>query len=144
MKLANLERLDIKLDFDGQKVSGLINPLLMTTGQGRVNQLGGVFINGRPLPNHVRLKIIEMAAAGVRPCVISRQLRVSHGCVSKILNRYQETGSIRPGVIGGSKPRVATPEVEKKIEEYKKENPGIFSWEIREQLIKVRIIVFSF
>ena len=95
-------------------------------GQGRVNQLGGVFINGRPLPNHVRLKIIEMAAAGVRPCVISRQLRVSHGCVSKILNRYQETGSIRPGVIGGSKPRVATPEVENKIEEYKKDNPGIF------------------
>ncbi|GAB6032276.1 Paired box protein Pax-7 [Chamberlinius hualienensis] len=105
-------------------------------GQGRVNQLGGVFINGRPLPNHIRLKIVEMAAAGIRPCVISRQLRVSHGCVSKILNRYQETGSIRPGVIGGSKPRVATPEVEKKIEEYKKENPGIFSWEIRDRLIK--------
>ena len=54
----------------------------------------------------------------------------------------QETGSIRPGVIGGSKPRVATPEVEAKIEEYKKENPGIFSWEIREKLIKVsRLIV---
>ncbi|CAG0900828.1 unnamed protein product [Darwinula stevensoni] len=106
-------------------------------GQGRVNQLGGVFINGRPLPNHIRLKIVEMAAAGVRPCVISRQLRVSHGCVSKILNRYQETGSIRPGVIGGSKPRVATPEVEKRIEDYKKDNPGIFSWEIRDKLIKV-------
>ncbi|EFA09140.1 protein gooseberry-neuro isoform X2 [Tribolium castaneum] len=105
-------------------------------GQGRVNQLGGVFINGRPLPNHIRLKIVEMAAAGVRPCVISRQLRVSHGCVSKILNRYQETGSIRPGVIGGSKPRVATPEIETRIEQMKKENPTIFSWEIRERLIK--------
>ena len=96
-------------------------------GQGRVNQMGGVFINGRPLPNHIRLKIVELAAAGGRPCVISRQLRVSHGCVSKILNRYQETGSIRPGVVGGSKPKVSTPEIESKIEEYKNKNQGIFS-----------------
>uniref|UniRef100_H2YRU3 Uncharacterized protein n=1 Tax=Ciona savignyi TaxID=51511 RepID=H2YRU3_CIOSA len=105
-------------------------------GQGRVNQLGGMFINGRPLPSHIRHKIVEMAAHGVRPCVISRQLRVSHGCVSKILCRYQETGSIKPGAIGGSKPKVAAADVENKIEEYKKENPGIFSWEIRERLIK--------
>jgi paired box protein 3/7 len=48
----------------------------------------------------------------------------------------QETGSIRPGVIGGSKPRIATPEIENRIEDYKKENPGIFSWEIRDRLIK--------
>lgn len=81
-----------------------------------------------------------MAAAGIRPCVISRQLRVSHGCVSKILNRYQETGSIRPGVIGGSKPRVAAPEIESRIEQIKREQPGIFSWEIREKLIKVRAV----
>ncbi|XP_022222934.1 protein gooseberry [Drosophila obscura] len=108
-------------------------------GQGRVNQLGGVFINGRPLPNHIRRQIVEMAAAGVRPCVISRQLRVSHGCVSKILNRFQETGSIRPGVIGGSKPRVATPDIETRIEELKQSQPGIFSWEIRAKLIEAGI-----
>ncbi|XP_018669403.2 uncharacterized protein LOC778727 [Ciona intestinalis] len=111
-------------------------PAFPLEGQGRVNQLGGMFINGRPLPSHVRHKIVEMAAHGVRPCVISRQLRVSHGCVSKILCRYQETGSIKPGAIGGSKPKVATADVDNKIEEYKKENPGIFSWEIRERLIK--------
>ncbi len=58
-----------------------------------------------------------------------------------LIFRYQETGSIRPGVIGGSKPRVATPEVEKKIEDYKRENPGIFSWEIREQLVKVSSVL---
>ncbi|KAJ6220114.1 hypothetical protein RDWZM_005926, partial [Blomia tropicalis] len=51
-------------------------------------------------------------------------------------SRKKETGSIRPGVIGGSKPRVATPDIEKRIEEYRKENPGIFSWEIRDRLIK--------
>uniref|UniRef100_A0A669PNV8 Paired box 3 n=2 Tax=Phasianus colchicus TaxID=9054 RepID=A0A669PNV8_PHACC len=114
-------------------------PLEVSTplGQGRVNQLGGVFINGRPLPNHIRHKIVEMAHHGIRPCVISRQLRVSHGCVSKILCRYQETGSIRPGAIGGSKPKqVTTPDVEKKIEEYKRENAGMFSWEIRDRLLK--------
>ena len=64
-----------------------------------------------------------------------REVRGERETDSLVL-RYQETGSIRPGVIGGSKPRVATPEVENKIEEYKKDNPGIFSWEIRERLVK--------
>lgn len=56
--------------------------------------------------------------------------------MSKILNRYQETGSIRPGVIGGSKPRVATPEIENRIEEYKRKNPSIFSYEVRDRLVE--------
>ena len=76
--------------------------------------MGGVFVNGRTLPNHFRLKIIEMASQVKRPCVNSRTLCASHGCVSKILQRYQETGNIRSGAIGGSKPRVATGNVERK------------------------------
>ncbi|XP_038272202.1 paired box protein Pax-3 [Dermochelys coriacea] len=114
----------------------LLSSVLLPLGQGRVNQLGGVFINGRPLPNHIRHKIVEMAHHGIRPCVISRQLRVSHGCVSKILCRYQETAPIRPGAIGGSKPKVTTPDVEKKIEEYRGRMPAMFSWEIRDKLLK--------
>jgi len=39
------------------------------------------------------------------------------------------------GMIGGSKPKVATPEVVTKIESYKRDNPTIFAWEIREKLI---------
>ncbi|XP_067634100.1 paired box pox-neuro protein [Eurosta solidaginis] len=110
------------------------------TGQAGVNQLGGVFVNGRPLPDCVRRRIVELALCGVRPCDISRQLLVSHGCVSKILTRFYETGSIRPGSIGGSKTKqVATPTVVKKIIRLKEENSGMFAWEIREQLQQQRI-----
>ncbi len=80
-----------------------------------------------------------MANLGIRPCDISRQLKVSHGCVSKILARYQETGSILPGAIGGSKPRVTTPKVVAKIREYKHRDPGIFAWEIRDKLLNERV-----
>ncbi|XP_044592297.1 paired box protein Pax-5 isoform X6 [Cotesia glomerata] len=104
-------------------------------GHGGVNQLGGVFVNGRPLPDVVRQRIVELAHSGVRPCDISRQLRVSHGCVSKILSRYYETGSFKAGVIGGSKPKVATPPVVDAIANYKRDNPTMFAWEIRDRLL---------
>ena len=80
----------------------------MLSGQAGINQLGGVFVNGRPLPDYVRRRIVELAMMGVRPCDISRQLLVSHGCVSKILTRFYETGSVKPGSIGGTKPKVGT------------------------------------
>ncbi|XP_026692702.2 transcription factor protein isoform X3 [Ciona intestinalis] len=102
---------------------------------GGVNQLGGMYVNGRPLPEPIRQRIVNLSHQGVRPCDISRQLRVSHGCVSKILARYYETGSIRPGVIGGSKPKVATQDVVMRITEYKRENPTMFAWEIRDRLL---------
>ena len=55
--------------------------------------------------------------------------------LSLSLHRYYETGSIKPGVIGGSKPKVATPKVVEKIADYKRQNPTMFAWEIRDRLL---------
>lgn len=49
--------------------------------------------------------------------------------------RYYETGSFKAGVIGGSKPKVATPPVVDAIANYKRENPTMFAWEIRDRLL---------
>ncbi|XP_041378233.1 uncharacterized protein LOC121390474 isoform X2 [Gigantopelta aegis] len=106
------------------------------SGGRNVNQYGREFTNGRPLPDHLRVQILQLALQGIRPCEISRQLQVSHGCVSKILNRYRKTGSINPGQIGGSKPKVTTPDVVTRVRQYKAENPQMFAWEIRHKLIQ--------
>lgn len=92
-------------------------------------------MNGKPLPKALRIRIIQLARLGVRASDISRQLRISHGCVSKILNKFYETGSIEPGAIPSSKSREITPEITKKIEAFILEQPDMFSWEVRDRLL---------
>ncbi|XP_076333849.1 paired box protein Pax-6-like isoform X2 [Tachypleus tridentatus] len=83
----------------------------------------------------------EMTPYSLQPYDFVRHLLMSQNTVSKILGRCYETGALRQGIVGGSKPKVATPEVVAKIEQYKRENPTIFAWEIRERLISEGVCV---
>ncbi|XP_042908117.1 paired box protein Pax-6 isoform X2 [Parasteatoda tepidariorum] len=107
--------------FSSGLLSGNLSPLYLNT---RLN-------DSLPQPRIVH----DFSPYGLRPYDFARQLLTSQTAVNKILGRYYETGSLRPGIIGGSKPKVATPVVVAKIEQYKRENPTIFAWEIRERLI---------
>ena len=102
---------------------------------GKVNHLGRAFVNGRPLPVPMRYRIIELYQRGLRICDISREIRVSHGCVSKILARFMKDGVVIAGVIGGSSPRLTIPKVVARIREIKKMNPRFYAWQIRDQLM---------
>ncbi|GIY78842.1 hypothetical protein CDAR_584072 [Caerostris darwini] len=98
--------------------------------------LSPLYLNTRLTETLPQPRIVhDFSPYGLRPYDFARQLLTSQTAVNKILGRYYETGSLRPGIIGGSKPKVATPVVVAKIEQYKRENPTIFAWEIRERLI---------
>lgn len=107
-----------------------------SAGPGRLNQLGRTYINGKPLPREVRHKIITLAIQGFRPCDISRRLRITHGCISKLLSKYRKTGSIQPGGEGVGRPRVITAQVAQRIRHYSQQQPGLYSWEIRDRLVQ--------
>lgn len=110
--------------------------MISFAGPGRLNQLGRTYINGKPLPREVRHKIITLAIQGFRPCDISRRLRITHGCISKLLSKYRKTGSIQPGGEGVGRPRVITAQVAQRIRHYSQQQPGLYSWEIRDRLVQ--------
>ncbi|KAI6206922.1 Paired domain-containing protein [Aphelenchoides besseyi] len=65
------------------------------SGRG-TNLYGRPYCPGRPLSMDERYQIIQLFHAGMKVNAISKQLCISHGCVSKIITRFRETGLLIP------------------------------------------------
>ncbi|CAF5076012.1 unnamed protein product, partial [Rotaria magnacalcarata] len=102
----------------------------------RMKKVCGVSVHGRPLPESIRHQIVKLAAQGAKQNEISRKLKVSNAYVSKILSIFQQTGSIKPLTIGGSKQRVAPPDIISESQQIRSEDSSIFACEIRERLLR--------
>ncbi|KAK0404849.1 hypothetical protein QR680_017664 [Steinernema hermaphroditum] len=103
--------------------------------QGRssgTNQLGRTYSPGLPLSMSEREQIVQLYQSGWKICDISKKLCVTHSCVSKILNRFRTTGSVRPK--DAKEGRIESPLVIA-IRDYRFRLGMTRQSEIREQLI---------
>ncbi|CAD6187231.1 unnamed protein product [Caenorhabditis auriculariae] len=101
-------------------------------GSGR-NQLGRTYSPGLPLSMFEREEIVKLFQAGWKICDISKRLCVTHSCVSKILNRFRQTGSVKPK--DAKEGRMESPLV-LAVRDYRSRLGMCRQSEIREQLIR--------
>ncbi|MCP9262917.1 putative RING finger protein-like protein [Dirofilaria immitis] len=96
------------------------------------NQLGRIYSPGLPLSMSEREQIVSLYKSGWKICDISKRLCITHSCVSKILNRYRTTGSVKPK--DAKEGRTESPLVAA-IRDYRMRLGMSRQAEIREQLI---------
>ena len=99
------------------------------------NHLGGIYKQGKPIPEDVREKMVQLDAQGITHTQISNQLKIPQSTVHTILKKYQQTGSIKP-----CKPihkgKVITPLVTYAINTYISNNPGITARQVKDKLLE--------
>jgi len=59
----------------------------------------------KPYPMEMRLRAVRFVKAGQSRNAVARRLGVSVSCVVKWLLRHEATGSVKPGQVGGHRPR---------------------------------------
>ena len=59
----------------------------------------------KPYPMEMRQRAVRFVKAGESRHAVARRLGVSVSCVVKWLLRHEATGSVKPGQVGGHRPR---------------------------------------
>jgi transposase len=60
----------------------------------------------KPLDHDLRIRIIAAVIGGMSCRAAARHFSVSPSAVVKLMARYRATGSLKPGQMGGHRPRI--------------------------------------
>lgn len=88
---------------------------------------------GRPLSKDLRERIVEAVDGGESRQATAKRFAVSPSCVVKLIQRWQKTGSLEPGQMGGWKEH-ALSEHEAVVHELIGQHPDLTLEELRAKL----------
>uniref|UniRef100_A0A7E4V7E0 Paired domain-containing protein n=1 Tax=Panagrellus redivivus TaxID=6233 RepID=A0A7E4V7E0_PANRE len=74
------------------------------------NQNGGLYVNGKSLPMEVRLEIVQRYIRKEKITKIAKDMKLTHGVVSKITQHFQKTGLITPKNVKSTNEKVSAPQ----------------------------------
>ena len=101
----------------------------------RINQAGGLFDNGRRLPNFVRERVLDLHHGGVSQRTIAQQLWASRRFVQNVLRDYDLTNSCFQPPKRYKGHTVLTPDAAECIEIEKICKPSIYTSELQNRLV---------
>lgn len=107
----------------------------MANIQLRVNQRGGIYDNGRNLPQMYRERVLDLAHIGMSQRMIASELRTSKHFIHKVLKNYDETNSAVPTPKETPRRHKITDIVSEYVEIEKICKPSIYTSELRERLV---------
>lgn len=100
-----------------------------------MNRQGGIYDNGRVLPQMYRERILDLYHQGTSQRAIADDMRVSMGYVNKVVHHYVENNTSLPQFRKHAPRNIITPEVSEYIEMEKLCQPSIYSAEIKNRLL---------
>lgn len=101
----------------------------------RINQSGGLYDNGRNLPQFIRERVLDLHHAGLSQRGIAQELCTSRHFVQNVMHDYDATNSSCQPVKGHKGRFVLTPNAIECIENEKLCKPSIYCTELQNRLV---------
>ncbi|XP_031557587.1 paired box protein Pax-8-like [Actinia tenebrosa] len=100
-----------------------------------INHQGGIYDNGKELPQIYRERILDLNHQGLSQRAIADEMRISIGYVNKVVRHYDEHNTSLPQSRRCPPREIVIPEVAEYVEVEKLCQPSIYTSEIKHRLL---------